>query len=408
MPPPELTQSLPLCYVLSAIGGILEVGATAVLAVPDSREKEGIKLPWWLPKVALASNVIMQLLGSLSSNLFATWFGPVSVVAPIYFSATLVSNMMIFGFILGLEFFDRIMCIGTYVITIGTILLQVVGPGIQDDQDIADLLRHPCASFWFSLLLAGMIISTMFMLRTVYEEKIQTIILLVARSTSYTLNLTVSRAFLMNPTYFILITFVVIKIVSGAIYTYAIVVQSTTVTQSKFVPLNATTIILVNAVTGVIIWQDWRVVSTYSITSLLIIFFYWVASLIAIFLSSHIKIASWTGYICVVFLLALGCDLLLSANLLTNDNPDYGLKKRANIIIESTPIKRIFSLERSSGSRNLYANIPSVDEYGNIVDSSTQVHNYLSRSASILDEGNDGNRKEAWKNILSLQENEDK
>ena len=56
--PPVFTQSLPLCYALSAIGGILEVGSTAVLAVPDAREKEGVNLPWWLPKVALASNVV--------------------------------------------------------------------------------------------------------------------------------------------------------------------------------------------------------------------------------------------------------------------------------------------------------------------------------------------------------------
>ena len=66
-PPLLFIQSLPLCYALSAIGGILEVGSTAVLAVPDAREKEGIKLPCWLPKVALASNVVMQLIGSLSS-----------------------------------------------------------------------------------------------------------------------------------------------------------------------------------------------------------------------------------------------------------------------------------------------------------------------------------------------------
>jgi len=186
------------------------------------------------------------------------------VVAPIYFSATLVSNLIIFGIILGLEFFDRIMRVGTYVIAIGTILLQVVGPGVQEDQDIKELLIVPSAFAWFLLLLVGMTISTIFVARSVsekYGENKQTIILLVARSTAYTLNLTVSRAFLLNPTYFILVTFVVIKVVSGMVYTYAIVVQSTTVTQSKFVPLNATTIILVNAITGVIIWQDWRVVS---------------------------------------------------------------------------------------------------------------------------------------------------
>ena len=186
------------------------------------------------------------------------------MVAPIFFSATLISNLIIFGIVLGLEFFDRIMCVGTYVIVIGSIMLQVVGPGIQDDQDIGDLIGQPFAFVWFLLLVLGMLVSTLFMMRSIsgrYGESKQILILLVARSTSYTLNLTVSRAFLLNPTYFILVTFVVIKMVSGAIYTYAIVVQSTTVTQSKFVPLNATIIILVNAITGVIIWQDWRVVS---------------------------------------------------------------------------------------------------------------------------------------------------
>mmetsp|Transcript_38258 Transcript_38258/g.92284 ORF Transcript_38258/g.92284 Transcript_38258/m.92284 type:complete len:290 (-) Transcript_38258:4020-4889(-) len=282
---------------------------------------------------------------------------------------------MIFGYILGLEFFDRIMCIGTYVITIGTILLQVVGPGIQDDQDIGELLRQPSACAWFLLLLTTMVASTMFMLHRAYEERIQIVILLLARSSSYTLNLTVSRAFLLNPNFFILVTFVVIKVVSGAIYTYAIVVQSTTVTQSKFVPLNATTIILVNALTGIVIWQDWRV------------------------------IISWTGYICVFLLLALGCDLLLSANILTNENPDYGLKKQAAIIIESTPIKRIFALERMGGSRNLYEHIPhsngnnATDGSGIMVEKGG-VHNYLSRKLSMLEEDHD--RRESWKKVLSL------
>lgn len=158
--------------------------------------------------------------------------------------------MLIFGVLLGLEYFDRIMCVGTYVITVGTILLCTsVGPGIQNGQDIGELLGHFYALSWFLLLLVGMAVSTMLLLQRVHEENKQIIILLIARSTSYTLNLTVSRAFLLNPSYFILIAFLIIKVVSGAIYTYAIVVQSTTVTQSKFVPLNATTIILVNAIT---------------------------------------------------------------------------------------------------------------------------------------------------------------
>ena len=365
---PHFTQSLPMCYGLSAIGGILEVGSIAVLAVPDAREKEGTPIPTWLSMVTLASNVSMQLIGSLSSNLIAPWFGPVSVVAPIYFSATLVFNLIIFGFILGLEFFDRIMIVGTYVIAIGTVLLQVVGPGIQDGQDIGELLGHSYALSWFLFLLVSMVVSTIIMVTSIkkYGEYKRIAILLIARSTSYTLNLTVSRAFLLNPDHFVLISFIVIKVVSGAIYTYAIVVQSTAVKQAKFIPLNATTIILLNAITGVIIWEDWRVIS------------------------------SWVGYVCVFLLLALGCDLLLSANLLTNDNAELGRAK----------LMRRFQLERSSGSRNLYSDI--ADYEGEVENQNIAVN--INKDADLLTSA-DTQRKEstrriAWKEVLSTGKSE--
>jgi hypothetical protein len=60
-----------------------------------------------------------------------------------------------------------------------------------------------------------------------------------------------------------------------------IVVQSTAVEQNSFVPLNAATTIFINAITGMLVWDDWRVVQ------------------------------SWAGYVCVFLLLVLGCTLLL-------------------------------------------------------------------------------------------------
>ncbi|KAL7451202.1 hypothetical protein ACHAWC_003029 [Mediolabrus comicus] len=361
---PHFTQSLPLCYGLSAIGGILEVGSIAVLAVPDEREKEGIDIPRWLSFVTLAANVIMQLLGSISSNLIAPWFGPVSIVAPIYFSATLLSNLVIFGIILGLEFFDRIMIVGTYVIVVGTVLLQVVGPGIQDSQDIGELLSHSYSLLWFLFLLLSMCVSTLFMVTNIkeYGEYKRIAILLIARSSSYTLNLTVSRAFLLNPDYFVLVSFIVIKVVSGAIYTYAIVVQSTTVKQAKFVPLNATTIILVNAITGVVIWEDSNVIS------------------------------SWVGYICVFLLFALGCDLLLSADLLINDNANLGRAK----------LMRKFKLQRSAGSRNLYSDIADYDaEIENAKDKEAANRNEVLQASTMRSSRRESTRREAWKKVLS-------
>ena len=88
------------------------------------------------------------------------------------------------------------------------------------------------------------------------------------------------------------------KLITGAIYTYAIVIQSMAgvVEQATFVPINATLIIVLNALTGCIIWEDWKTIS------------------------------SWSGYVCVFALLGLGCELLLSGTpQLTNENAVFGL-----------------------------------------------------------------------------------
>jgi hypothetical protein len=63
------------------------------------------------------------------------------------------------------------------------------------------------------------------------------------------------------------------------------------------VPLNATTLMLVNAITGIIVWEDWRIVE------------------------------NSVGYVCVFLLLALASYLLLSTTpLMMSENPQYGLR----------------------------------------------------------------------------------
>lgn len=63
----------------AAVGGILEVFATAVLAYPASRSVEGYEWTDRQLKACLAMNIILQMLASLAGNLFATWFGPVAI-----------------------------------------------------------------------------------------------------------------------------------------------------------------------------------------------------------------------------------------------------------------------------------------------------------------------------------------
>ena len=197
------------------------------------------------------------------------------------------------------------MRVGTYVIVVAVILLPAVGPKTQQDQDIIYLFHQWYAIAWFALLLCATAVTGWWLVTGLDEFSTQTRfwILLTARSASIAVNLTVSRSFILSPSHLMLICFLILKVTSGAVYTYAIIVQAWAVDQARFVPLNTTTIILVNAATGILIWEDWKVIQ------------------------------SWHGYACVFVLLGLGCDLLLTVPLLHADNPTFGAGPRASLLM---------------------------------------------------------------------------
>ena len=283
-----------------------------MLAYPAARIIEGYEWKDWQLKTCLAINIMLQIIASLSGNLFATWFGPVSIVGPVFFAAQLVANLIVFWIVLGLEAFSREMQIGTYIVVISVILLIVNGPGTQSyvNQTFEDFITRVYAFSWSILLLVGMMITgTYITFRDLHNQQRQYVrfaILLIARGTAFSLNLTTGKALVLSQSKSWLITNIVIKILSGAIYTKAIVVQSTAVSQKTFVPINAVFIILVNALTGIIVWEDWRVVS------------------------------SWLGYTCVFLLMALGCSLLLGdLGLIQESAPETFRGARPTMIMKS-------------------------------------------------------------------------
>lgn len=155
------------------------------------------------------------------------------------------------------------------------------------------------------------------------QESVRFAVLLTARATAFSLNLTTGKALVMPTSQAWLIGNIVMKVVSGTIYTRAIVVQSTAVSQKTFVPVNAVFIIFVNALTGIMIWQDWRV------------------------------IPSWLGYICVFLLMALGCMLLLG---------DLGmLEESAPETFRAARPSMLFPSERKRMLQNL-KNMPDLEE----------------------------------------------
>jgi hypothetical protein len=170
----------------------------------------------------------------------------------------------------------------------------------------------------------------------------------------------VSRGFILGPKGLVLGFLVVIKLISGSLYTTAIVVQSFAVDQAVFVPFNATLIMLANALTGIIIWEDWR------------------------------SVQSWLGYMCVFALLGLGCDLLLSIPLLNDENPEFGLRTRVSSII---PLSKI-----SLPPHVDYEEIPEVDTYK---ESGRGLESTHQSFITPLKSGRRISRADAWREIVS-------
>ncbi|KAL3919502.1 MAG: hypothetical protein SGILL_003722 [Bacillariaceae sp.] len=355
-------QSVPLCCLFAALGGAMEVAATAVTAIPAVREKEGIRMSKYMRWLSVLGNLTLAGIGSILGHLIATWFGPVSLVIPYFFSATLLCNMGIVG-LLGEEF-DKNMRVGTLVIVVAVILLPVVGPTTQEGQNFYLLMNHWYAKLWFLLLLAGSAVTAILLALdiTKYGNRTRIAILLLARATSLCVNVTVSRSFILGPQGFFLVALIVTKVTSGSLYSSAIVVQSFAVDQSIFVPLNATVIMLVNALTGIIIWEEWRCVQ------------------------------SWLGYACVFALLGLACDLLLSVPVLNSENPEFGLNKRVSTIM---PVR--ISTLRIPGKFG-YEQIPEANEHE---DDDVVTATRTKTDETLSARNRRKSRVEAWREVVT-------
>lgn len=167
-------QSFPLCITFSVLTGLFLVLATVVVAYPDRQAK--ITGKEWSKRskaLALAANFTFFCLGGATAVL-ASWFGPVSILLPAMMGAQLVFNMMIYCLLLGLEQLNKDILIGTLIIVASVVLLPIVGPGLQDDQDALELLQTPGAMAWNSILIASMVGSTLYLFWLHYKDKLPT------------------------------------------------------------------------------------------------------------------------------------------------------------------------------------------------------------------------------------------
>lgn len=327
------------CLALATLGGLLNVLARLATAYPDHKQKkEDIEYSKCFMRGALVVNLVLQI-GSSGANVLAGLLGPVSIVLPTIVTSQMVFNMLFFG-ILRLEVFEKVKRVGTFVIMCATIMLQEVGPKVQEDQDIIALLSEPYAIVWACALGIVMVVSAVEVWWQTRKDESNRMglfaWLLAAQITATVISTTAAKMFnLVGGVE--LVMAVVVWTICGVILLYSIVVQSTEVSQAQFVPVLVAGNILINAFTGIIIWEDWRVV------------------------------VSWVGYIAVFFQLGFGCYLLSTYDLLSryshalsdngmdsypnHDHPALSLTKSEKS--EPASVKAIEDSETMQGSENI-------------------------------------------------------
>lgn len=153
-----IQQLIATCITLAVLSGIMGVLATASLAHSAAQKQKGNKAFTCCGLGAFALSVLCQA-GIAVFNISATWFGPVSIVVPTAASAQLLFNMVMFSVVLGLESFSKEMRVGAYVVVLAAILLPVVGPGVQIDQDVYRLMQQTGAVVWSGVLLGALVVS---------------------------------------------------------------------------------------------------------------------------------------------------------------------------------------------------------------------------------------------------------
>jgi hypothetical protein len=148
----EVQQNLPLCLLFSVLAGLSSNASKAVVLLQHKRKNEGRASFKYGRQIAVVSGMLFQVLNNVFM-VFASWLGPVSIYWPTNVSTQLLSNALFVGVILQTEKIGKNMQVAVIVLAISVIYLPIVGPGIQEDQDLYDLtVGNPFGLAWLFFL----------------------------------------------------------------------------------------------------------------------------------------------------------------------------------------------------------------------------------------------------------------
>jgi len=267
-----------LCLAYACLGGICTTLGVNVLQYKKHLEQSGRHVS--TPLQDTCSVVLNFLFSGLSIVFFvlATGYGPVSIAMPVLSGTCLLSNMVV-QISLGIEHYSKSMRVGTWVLVFAIVSLVDIGPKDQTFSDPLALLLTISGSLAMVGQLVLMILSMIAIasLRAAPPSsmpKIFAFAFLVATST--VVSASVGKLMQMDLGSDVRILCIAVYITLGAISFVGAAAAASETDGSTYLPVRSCVQLLLNAVTGLGVWEDWRTVT------------------------------SWTAYTCVYILIVLG------------------------------------------------------------------------------------------------------
>jgi hypothetical protein len=277
-----IEQNIFFASSLAAFGGFLQVIAILALVHPEiteNKNKNASSADSSRNGQSLVFNKSVQLF-TFIINTWSTWYGPISTVVPIRLSAQLLSNWVIFGTLGIADFSDDIKMATVLVVSATTLLVMSTdSTAVAQGQDAFDLLHAPfCHQLWIVILslcvaFTGFICLRFFIAKTesgVVKNVFKFEILLVARVSSSVLWTSLSKLLVSTSGYvyaIVLVAYFACAILTGIVA----FLQATEVDQSLFVFRSSSGIVILNAFTGFLLWQDWRIMQSSTLYCIVVV-----------------------------------------------------------------------------------------------------------------------------------------
>ena len=299
----------------------------------------------------VAIHVLLLFVAAIVS-VVGTFYGPVSIAIPVQTGSQLLFNVIAMGLLLRMRYFNKSQRTGTYVVFFSVLSLVDVGPNPTDNQDILHILSHSNIAITWSLVITlGLIVTTICTIQLLLlskktssegdvgiqdggNEEVEeagstsfggssnnddddgnnrdgdnssimhthySFSILLAGVTFSNVAMATSGkmlgSFIFTPYFGLAFIYYVISAVLGLLFS---ITSSTACEQGLFTPASSVALIIVNFITGILIWEDWKVMTT------------------------------WVGYICSILLMCCGVYLLAEIDLFEK----YLVQRTADMVIQ--------------------------------------------------------------------------